>query len=146
VLVPRKVKYRKQFRGRRRGVAHRGNTVQYGEFGLQATEAGWITSNQIEAARVAITRHMRRGGRVWITIFPHKPVTKKPAEVRMGGGKGSPEFWVAVVKPGRVMFEVGGVAPEVAKEALRLASHKLPVERKSSSARASRVVKRHEGG
>jgi len=127
VLVPRKVKYRKQFRGRRRGVAHRGNTVQYGEFGLQATEAGWITSNQIEAARVAITRHMRRGGRVWITIFPHKPVTKKPAEVRMGGGKGSPEFWVAVVKPGRVMFEVGGVAPEVAKEALRLASHKLPV-------------------
>jgi len=127
VLVPRKVKYRKQFRGRRRGVAHRGNTVQYGEFGLQATEAGWITSNQIEAARIAMTRHMKRGGKVWITIFPHKPVTKKPAEVRMGGGKGSPEFWVAVVKPGRVMFEVGGVAPEVAKEALRLASHKLPV-------------------
>ncbi|HEY8495752.1 MAG TPA: 50S ribosomal protein L16 [Limnochordales bacterium] len=127
MLVPRKVKYRKQFRGRRRGVAHRGNTVQYGEFGLQATEAGWITSNQIEAARIAMTRHMKRGGKVWITIFPHKPVTKKPAEVRMGGGKGSPEFWVAVVKPGRVMFEVGGVAPEVAKEALRLASHKLPV-------------------
>jgi len=127
VLSPRKVKYRKQFRGRRRGVAHRGSTIQYGEFGLQAQEAGWITSNQIEAARVAMNRHMRRGGKVWITIFPHKPVTKKPAEVRMGGGKGSPEFWVAVVKPGRVMFEVSGVAPEVAKEALRLASHKLPV-------------------
>lgn len=127
MLVPKKLKYRKHFRGRRRGVATRGSTVQYGEFGLQAQEAGWITSNQIEAARVAMNRHMRRGGKVWITIFPHKPVTKKPAEVRMGGGKGSPEFWVAVVKPGRVMFEVSGVAPEVAKEALRLASHKLPV-------------------
>ena len=130
MLVPKKLKYRKHFRGRRRGVATRGSTVQYGEFGLQAQEAGWITSNQIEAARVAMTRHMRRGGKVWITIFPHKPVTKKPAEVRMGGGKGSPEFYVAVVKPGRVMFEVGGVSEEVAREALRLAAHKLPVKNK----------------
>ena len=130
MLVPKKLKYRKHFRGRRRGVATRGSTVQYGEFGLQAQEAGWITSNQIEAARVAMTRHMRRGGKVWITIFPHKPVTKKPAEVRMGGGKGSPEFYVAVVKPGRVMFEVGGVSEEVAREALRLAAHKLPVKTK----------------
>jgi len=130
VLVPKKLKYRKHFRGRRRGVATRGATVQYGDFGLQAQEAGWITSNQIEAARVAMTRHMRRGGKVWITIFPHKPVTKKPAEVRMGGGKGSPEFYVAVVKPGRVMFEVGGVSEDVAREALRLAAHKLPVKTK----------------
>lgn len=130
MLMPRKVKFRKHHRGRRRGVAYRGNTLQYGEYGLQTMEPGWITSNQIEAARVAMTRHMRRGGKVWITIFPHKPVTKKPAEVRMGGGKGSPEFWVAVVKPGRVMFEIAGVPDDVAREALRLAAHKLPVRTK----------------
>lgn len=130
MLVPRKVKYRKHHRGRRRGVAYRGSTLQYGEMGLQAVQDGWITNNQIEAARVAMTRYMRRGGRVWITIFPHKPITKKPAEVRMGGGKGSPEAWVAVVKPGRIMFEIAGVPEEVGREALRLASHKLPVQTK----------------
>lgn len=128
--MPRKVKWRKQHRGRMRGAAQRGTALQYGEFGLQALEPAWITSNQIEAARIAMTRYMRRGGKVWITIFPHKPITKKPAEVRMGGGKGSPEFWVAVVKPGRVMFEVAGVAEEVAREALRLAAHKLPIKTK----------------
>lgn len=130
MLMPRKVKWRKQHRGRMRGAAQRGTALQYGEFGLQALEPAWITSNQIEAARIAMTRYMRRGGKVWITIFPHKPITKKPAEVRMGGGKGSPEFWVAVVKPGRVMFEVAGVAEEVAREALRLAAHKLPIKTK----------------
>lgn len=127
MLVPRKVKFRKHQRGRRRGMAHRGVDLRYGEYGLQTLEPAWITSNQIEAARVAMTRYMRRGGKVWITIFPHKPITKKPAEVRMGGGKGSPEFWVAVVKPGRVMFEIAGVPDDVAREALRLAAHKLPV-------------------
>lgn len=130
MLMPRKVKWRKQHRGRMRGAAQRGTALQYGEFGLQALEPAWITSNQIEAARIAMTRYMRRGGKVWITIFPHKPITKKPAEVRMGGGKGSPEFWVAVVKPGRVVFEVAGVAEEVAREALRLAAHKLPIKTK----------------
>lgn len=130
MLMPRRVKYRKHHRGRRKGVAYRGNTLQFGEMGLQAVQDGWITSNQIEAARVAMTRYMRRGGRVWITIFPHKPITKKPAEVRMGGGKGSPEYWVAVVKPGRIMFEIAGVPEEVGREALRLASHKLPVQTK----------------
>jgi large subunit ribosomal protein L16 len=113
-----------------KGKAMRGNTVTYGEFGLQALEPGWITSNQIEAARIAMTRYTKRGGKVWIKIFPDKPITEKPAETRMGSGKGSPEYWVAVVKPGRVMFEIAGVAEEVAREALRLASHKLPVKTK----------------
>ncbi len=111
-----------------KGEAHRGNTLAYGDYGLVALEPAWITSNQIEAARIAMTRYTRRGGKVWIKIFPDKPVTEKPAETRMGSGKGSPEYWVAVVKPGRVMFEMGGVAPEIAKEAMRLASHKLPIK------------------
>ena len=126
MLMPKRVKYRRVQRGRMTGKATRGNKVTYGEFGLQATEPSWITSNQIEAARVAMTRYTKRGGQVWIKIFPDKPVTQKPAETRMGSGKGSPEYWVAVVKPGRVMFEIGGVSEEVAREALRLASHKLP--------------------
>ena len=130
MLMPKRVKYRRVHRGRMTGKALRGNTITYGEFGLQAMEPGWITSNQIEAARIAMTRYTRRGGQVWIKIFPDKPVTKKPAETRMGSGKGSPEFWVAVVKPGRVMFEIAGVAPEMAREALRLASHKLPIKTK----------------
>ncbi len=128
MLMPKRVKRRRQFRGRMKGAAHKGNTVAYGEYGLQALECGWITSNQIEAARVAMTRFVKRGGKVWTDIFPHKPVTKKPAETRMGSGKGSPEYWVAVVKPGRVMFEMAGVSEELAREALRLASHKLPVK------------------
>ena len=128
MLMPKRVKYRRVHRGRMTGKATRGNTITYGQFGLQATEPGWITSNQIEAARIAMTRYTRRGGQVWIKIFPDKPVTKKPAETRMGSGKGSPEFWVAVVKPGRVMFEIAGVPEETAKEALRLASHKLPIK------------------
>lgn len=127
MLMPKKVKYRRVHRGRRKGRAIRGTTLTFGEYGLQATEAGWITSAQIEAARIAITRHIRRGGRVWIKIFPDKPVTKKPAETRMGKGKGAPEYWVAVVKPGRIMFELGGVSEELAREAMRLAAHKLPV-------------------
>ena len=130
MLMPKRVKRRKQHRGRMTGVATRGNKVTYGEFGLATTEPCWITSNQIEAARIAMTRYTKRGGKVWIKIFPHKPVTKKPAETRMGSGKGSPEFWVAVVKPGRVMFEIAGVAEETAREALRLASHKLPCKTK----------------
>ena len=130
MLLPKRVKYRKQMRGRMTGKASRGNTVTYGEFGLQATEPAWITSNQIEAARVAMTRYTKRGGKVWIKIFPDKPITQQPAETRMGKGKGSPEYWVAVVKPGRVMFEIGGVSEEVAREALRLASHKLPIKTK----------------
>lgn len=128
MLMPKKVKRRKQFRGSMRGKAMRGNKINYGEFGIVATEACWITSNQIEAARVAMTRYIKRGGKVWIKIFPDKPVTTKPAETRMGSGKGSPEYWVAVVKPGRVMFEISGVAEEVAREALRLAIHKLPLK------------------
>ena len=128
MLMPKRVKYRRVQRGRMKGKASRGNVVNYGEFGLQAQEPCWITSNQIEAARVAMTRYTRRGGQVWIKIFPDKPVTKKPAETRMGSGKGSPEYWVAVVKPGRVMFEIAGVSEEVAREALRLAMHKLPVK------------------
>lgn len=127
MLLPKRVKYRRVHRGRMKGKATKGNTVTYGDFGLVATEPGWIKSNQIESARVAINRHLRRGGKVWIKIFPHKPVTKKPAEVRMGKGKGSPEFWVAVVKPGRVMFEVSGVPAAEAKRALKLAAYKLPV-------------------
>ena len=128
MLLPKRVKYRKQMRGRMTGKATRGNTVTYGQFGLQALEPAWITSNQIEAARVAMTRYTKRGGQVWIKIFPDKPITQKPAETRMGKGKGSPEYWVAVVKPGRVMFEIAGVSEEVAREALRLAMHKLPVK------------------
>ena len=130
MLLPKRVKYRRVHRGRMKGKASRGNTVTYGEFGLMATEPSWITSNQIEAARIAMTRYTKRGGKVWIKIFPDKPVTEKPAETRMGSGKGSPEYWVAVVKPGRVMFEIAGVSEEVAREALRLASHKLPIKTK----------------
>ena len=126
--MPKRVKYRRVHRGRLTGQATRGNKVVDGEFGLQALEPGWITSNQIEAARVAMTRYIKRGGKVWIKIFPHKPVTKKPAETRMGSGKGSPEYWVACVKPQRVMFEIGGIPEEDAKEALRLARHKLPIK------------------
>ena len=130
MLLPKRVKYRRVHRGRMKGKASRGNTVTYGEWGLQAIEPSWITSNQIEAARVAMTRYTKRGGKVWIKIFPDKPITEKPAETRMGSGKGSPEYWVAVVKPGRVMFEIAGVSEEVAREALRLASHKLPIKTK----------------
>ena len=137
MLMPKRVKRRRQFRGRMKGKANRGNRVAYGEYGLVALEPGWITSNQIEAARVAMTRYIRRGGKVWVDIFPHKPVTKKPAETRMGSGKGSVEYWVAVVKPGRVMFEMAGVAEEVAREALRLAGHKLPVKCKFVKAEAA---------
>ena len=136
MLLPKRVKYRRVQRGRMTGKATRGSTITYGEYGLQATEPAWITSNQIEAARVAMTRYTKRGGQVWIKIFPDKPVTQKPAETRMGSGKGSPEYWVAVVKPGRVMFEIAGVPEDVAREALRLASHKLPIKTK--------VVKRED--
>ena len=137
MLSPKRVKRRKVQRGRMKGAAHRGNKVVYGEYGLQALSPAWITSNQIEAARVAMTRYTKRGGQVWIKIFPDKPVTAKPAETRMGSGKGSPEYWVAVVKPGRVMFEIGGVSEAVSKEALRLAMHKLPVKCK--------IIAREEG-
>lgn len=130
MLMPKRVKHRKQMRGNMRGKATRGNFIAYGDFAIQATEPGWITSNQIEAARIAINRYVKRGGKLWIKIFPDKPVTEKPAETRMGSGKGSPEFWVAVVKPGRVLFELSGVSEEVAREAMRLASHKLPVATK----------------
>ena len=128
MLLPKRVKYRRVQRGRMTGKATRGNTITYGEYGLQATEPAWITSNQIEAARVAMTRYTKRGGQVWIKIFPDKPVTKHPAEARMGSGKGTPEYWVAVVKPGRVLFEMDGVTQDIAKEAMRLASHKLPIK------------------
>ena len=137
MLLPKRVKYRRQQRGRMTGKATRGNTVNYGEFGLQALEPAWITANQIEAARVAMTRYIKRGGQVWIKIFPHKPITQKPAETRMGSGKGSPEYWVAVVKPGRVMFEIGGVAEADAREAMRLAMHKLPIK--------CRFIKKEQG-
>ena len=130
MLMPKRVKRRRVHRGRMTGVATRGNTIAYGEFALQATEPCWIKSNQIEAARIAITRYTKRGGKVWIKIFPDKPVTKKPAETRMGSGKGSPEFWVAVIKPGRILFEIAGVPEAVAREALRLGSHKLPCKTK----------------
>ena len=130
MLMPKKVKWRKQQRGRMRGKAYRGSTLAFGTYGLKALDPGWINSRQIESARVAITRHVKRGGKLWIRIFPDKPVTVKPAETRMGKGKGSPEFWVAVVKPGRVMFELEGVPFDVAKEAMRLASHKLPIKTK----------------
>ena len=138
MLMPKRVKRRKQFRGRLKGAAHRGNFLAYGEFGLQATEPCWVTSNQIEAARVALTRFIKRGGQVWIKIFPDKPITAKALGTRMGSGKGAPEGWVAVVKPGRVMFEIAGVSEEVAREALRLAMHKLPVKCK--------IVKKEENG
>ena len=128
MLMPKRVKYRRVHRGRLTGKALRGNTVTHGDFGLQALEPAWITSNQIEAARIAMTRHIKRGGKVWIKIFPDKPITEKPAETRMGSGKGSPEYWVAVVKPGRVMFEIGGVSREQAQEAMRLAANKLPIK------------------
>ena len=128
MLMPKRTKYRRVHRGRMKGKATRGNRISSGEFGLMALEPAWVTSNQIEAARIAMTRYIKRGGKVWINIFPHKPITKKPAETRMGSGKGSVEYWVAVVKPGRVMFEMAGVSEEVAREALRLASHKLPVK------------------
>ena len=136
MLMPKRVKFCRVQRGRLKGKASRGTELAYGNYGLVATEPAWITSNQIEAARIAMTRYIRRGGKVWIKIFPDKPVTEKPAETRMGSGKGSPEYWVAVVKPGRVMFEIAGVSEEVAREALRLASHKLPVKCK--------IVKREE--
>ena len=128
MLMPKRVKFRRVQRGRMKGKATRGNTVTYGQFGLQALEPAWITANQIEAARIAMTRYIKRGGKVWIKIFPDKPITEKPAETRMGSGKGSPEYWVAVVKPGRVMFEIGGVSEELAREAMRLAANKLPIK------------------
>lgn len=128
MLMPKRVKRRKVMRGRMKGAAHRGNFLAYGDFGLEALKPAWITSNQIEAARIAMTRFIKRGGQVWIKIFPDKPITAKPAETRMGAGKGSPEYWVAVVKPGRVLFEMKGVTEEVAREALRLAAHKLPIK------------------
>ena len=143
MLMPKRVKRRRQMRGRMKGNATKGNIVAYGDFGLVAQEPGWITSNQIEGARVAMTRYIRRGGKVWVDIFPHKPVTKKPAETRMGSGKGSPEYWVAVVKPGRVMFEIAGIDETVAKEALRLAANKLPVKCKFVRAEETRSA---EGG
>lgn len=136
MLAPKKVKYRKMQKGRMKGLAYRGNTVSFGEFGLKAVEPAWITARQIEAARVAIMRHARKGCKLWIRIFPDKPVTRKPAETRMGKGKGNPEFWVAVVKPGRILFEIAGVSEEVAKEAFEIASYKLPVK--------TRFVKRQE--
>ncbi|MCM3790978.1 50S ribosomal protein L16 [Domibacillus sp. 8LH] len=138
MLLPKRVKYRRVHRGKMRGQAKGGTEVAFGEYGLQATEASWITNRQIESARIAMTRYMKRGGKVWIKIFPHKPYTKKPLEVRMGSGKGAPEGWVAVVKPGKIMFEIAGVSEEVAREALRLAAHKLPVKCK--------IVKREEIG
>ena len=130
MLMPKRVKRRKVFRGRMKGEAHRGNFLAYGDFGLQATEPSWVTSQQIEAARIALTRYTKRGGQVWIKIFPDKPVTEKPAETRMGSGKGTPEYWVAVVKPGRILFEIGGIDGAVEREALRLASGKLPLRTK----------------
>jgi large subunit ribosomal protein L16 len=136
MLMPKKVKYRKMQKGRMNGKAYRGSAVSFGEFGLKAIEPGWISSRQIEAARVAMTRHAKRGCKIWIRVFPDKPITKKPAETRMGKGKGTPEYWVAVVKPGRILYEMSGVTEEAAKEAMRLASHKLPV--------ATRFVKRDE--
>lgn len=138
MLLPKRVKYRREHRGKMRGKAKGGAEVTFGEFGLQALEASWITNRQIESARIAMTRYMKRGGKVWIKIFPHKPYTAKPLEVRMGSGKGSPEGWVAVVKPGKIMFEIAGVSEEIAREALRLAAHKLPIKCK--------FVKREEIG
>lgn len=130
MLMPKRVKYRKQHRGRRTGKAWRGSKISFGQYGLKTLDDAWLTSRQIEAARIAMTRYIRRGGKIWIRIFPHKPVTKKPAETRMGSGKGAPELWVAVVKPGRILFEMEGVNEETAREAMRLAAHKLPVKTK----------------
>ena len=144
MLLPKRVKYRKQFRGRMKGKAHRGNTVSHGSYGLVALEPAWITNRQIEAARIAMTRYIKRGGQVWIKIFPDKPVTAKPAETRMGSGKGTPEYWVAVVKPGRVMFEMDGISLEDAKEAMRLAGHKLPIKTKFVTREG--LQKQEEGG
>jgi large subunit ribosomal protein L16 len=127
MLMPKKVKYRKQQRGKNRGIAHRGGTIAFGDYGLQAVERGWITARQIEAARIAMTRHVKRGGKVWIRVFPDKPVTKKPLETRMGKGKGAPEEWVAVIKPARILYEMEGVEEPIAREAMRLAAHKLPI-------------------
>ncbi len=138
MLIPKRVKYRKMHRGRRQGIATRGATVAFGEFGLQAMEAAWMSNRQIEAARRAMTRHVKRGGQIWIRVFPDKSITKKPAETRMGSGKGNPEGWVAVVKPGRVLFEMGGVTPEIAKQAMKLAAAKLPMK--------TRVVAAADGG
>lgn len=136
MLMPKKVKFRKMQKGRMTGKAYRGSEVSFGEYGLKAMEPGWVTSRQIEAARIAITRHVKRGGKIWIRIFPDKPITKKPAETRMGKGKGNPEYWVSVIKPGRILYEMSGVSEEVAKEAFRLASHKLSI--------ATKFVKRGE--
>jgi large subunit ribosomal protein L16 len=136
MLSPKRVKFRKAHKGRMRGLSHRGSEVSFGDFGLQATECGWLTSRQIEAGRIALTRHVKRGGKVWIRVFPDKPISKKPAETRMGKGKGNPEFWVAVVKPGRVLYELEGVSSDVAQEAFRLCGHKLPL--------ATRFVTRQE--
>lgn len=144
MLMPKRVKFRRVHRGRMTGKASRGNTVSFGDYGLMATECGWVTDRQIEAARIAMTRYIKRGGNVWIRIFPDKPVTQKPAETRMGSGKGSPEFWVAVIKPGRVMFEIGGIIEADAKEALRLAMHKLPVSSKIVSKADFEEVKEGE--
>ncbi len=130
MLMPKRTKFRKQQRGRRSGVATRGNTIAFGDYGLQAQEVGWLTSRQIESARIAMTSHIKRGGKVWIRVFPDKPVTQKPAETRMGSGKGLPEYWVAVIKPGRVIFEIGGINPELAQEAMRRAAQKLPMKAK----------------
>ena len=145
MLLPKRVKYRRQQRGRMTGKATRGNFVSHGDFGLQAQEPAWITSNQIEAARIAMTRYIKRGGQVWIKIFPDKPVTSKPAETRMGKGKGSPDHWVAVVKPGRVMFEIAGVPEDVAREAMRLAMHKLPIKCKFVVKTAKEAVNKTGG-
>lgn len=144
MLMPKRVKHRKQHLLRPKGQASRGTDVAFGDYGLQALEGGWISSRQIEAARIAMTRHIKRGGKVWIRIFPDQPVTEKPAETRMGSGKGAPEYWVAVVKPGRVLFELAGVADEVAREAMRLAAHKLPIKTKIIS-RAEMGGDQHEG-
>ena len=143
MLIPKRVKRRRQHRGRMKGAAHKGNVIAYGDFALVAEECGWVKSNQIEAARIAMTRFIKRGGKVWTDIFPHKPITKKPAETRMGSGKGSVEYWVAVVKPGRVLFEMSGVPEATAREAMRLASHKLPVKTKFLTKEAEKVT---EGG
>jgi len=144
MLMPKRTKYRRVQRGRMKGKATRGNKITNGEYGLMAMEPAWITSNQIEAARIAMTRYIKRGGQVWIKIFPDKPVTEKPAETRMGSGKGSPEYWVAVVKPGRVMFEMGGVSEQIAKEAMRLASHKLPIKCKFVKKESAAAVTEEE--
>ena len=145
MLMPKRVKRRRVFRGRMKGKAHRGNFLAYGDFGIVATEPAWVTARQIEAARVALTRYTKRGGQVWIKIFPDKPITEKPAETRMGSGKGSPEYWVAVVKPGRVMFEMAGVDETVAREAMRLASHKLPIKSKFMTKAESDKIVEMEG-